>query len=343
MKKKGGVAMAIVIVDDTTFSLEVTKAFLNAAGYMDVFMVQSAKKLFRLIDGDPELGFVDIDLILMDIVMPDIDGIVACQQVKERPGMIDVPIIMLTASMEKDDLQLAFSAGAMDYIKKPLDKVELLARVRSALKLKHEIVRRKARESELLEATRQLQIANERLKDLSFSDGLTDLPNRRHFNQTIWEEFQRSEREKTPLSFIILDIDYFKLFNDAYGHLKGDDCLKLVASTLQETLNRPGDFIARYGGEEFAVILPNTNDSGAFNIAEIMRASVEEMKIAHISSSISEYVTVSVGVATRCPEQKSSLEELILVADKALYCSKQEGRNRVSVERLGCSDVLIAN
>lgn len=326
--------MAIVIVDDTNFSLEVIKAFLISAGYLDVITLKSARELYQLVDGYSDRGIVEIDLILMDIIMPDVDGIEACRNVKKREWLADVPVIMVTATTEKDNLQLAFSAGAMDFIKKPLERVELLARVRSALRLKHETARRKARETELLEVTRQLQAANERLQNLSFLDGLTGIANRRHFDQELLQESRRAKREKTSLSLIMLDIDYFKAFNDTYGHLKGDDCLKTAASTLKNTLKRPGDFPARYGGEEFAVVLPNTDDVGASIIAEELRAGIERAGIAHINSLCADYVTVSLGVVTRLPEQAETPDNLILAADRALYRSKHEGRNRVSVEQM---------
>jgi len=326
--------MAIVIVDDTTFSLEVIKAFLISAGYLDVITVKSAKELYLLVDGYSDRGIVEIDLILLDIVMPDVDGIEACRNVKKREWLADVPVIMVTGTTEKDNLQLAFSAGAMDFIKKPLDRVELLARVRSALRLKHETSRRKARETELLEVTLQLQAANERLQNLSLLDGLTGIANRRHFDQELLQENRRAKRENTPLSLIMLDIDYFKAFNDTYGHLKGDDCLKTVASEFIKTLKRPGDFPARYGGEEFAVVLPNTDDVGAAIIAEELRASIERAGILHINSLCADYVTVSLGVVTRFSDQAETPDDLISAADRALYRSKHEGRNRVSVERL---------
>ena len=326
--------MAIVIVDDTIFSLEVIKAFLIKAGYLDVITVKSAAELYLLVDGYTERGIVEVDLILMDIIMPDVDGIEACRNVKKREWLADVPVIMVTATTEKDNLQLAFSAGAMDFIKKPLDRVELLARVRSALRLKHETARRKARETELLEVTRQLKAANERLQNLSFLDGLTGIANRRHFDQELLQESRRAKREKTPLSLIMLDIDYFKAFNDTYGHLKGDDCLKTVAATLKNTLKRSGDFAARYGGEEFAVVLPNTDAVGAAIIAEELRASIERAGILHINSLCADYVTVSLGVVTRFSDQAETPDDLISAADRALYRSKHEGRNRVSVERL---------
>jgi len=326
--------MSIIVVDDTIFSLEIIKAFLMTAGYLDVITVKSAGELYQLVDGYSDRGIVEIDLILMDIIMPDVDGIEACRNVKKREWMADVPVIMVTATTEKDNLQLAFSAGAMDFIKKPLDRVELLARVHSALRLKHETARRKARETELLEVTRQLQAANERLQNLSFLDGLTGIANRRHFDQELLKESRRAKREKTPLSLIMLDIDYFKAFNDTYGHLKGDDCLKTVASILKRALKRPGDFPARYGGEEFAVVLPETDDVGAAIIAEELRASIERAGISHINSLCADYVTVSLGVVTRFPEQGETPNDLILASDRALYRSKHEGRNLVSVERL---------
>ena len=326
--------MAIVIVDDTVFSLEVIKAFLKSAGYLDVLTVKSARELYQLVDGYSDRGIVEIDLILMDIIMPEIDGIEACRNIKKREWLADVPVIMVTATTEKDNLQQAFSAGAMDFIKKPLERVELLSRVRSALRLKHETARRKAREIELLEVTRQLQAANESLQNLSLLDGLTGIANRRHFDQELLQESRRAIREGIPLSLIMLDIDYFKAFNDTYGHLKGDDCLKTVATTLRKTLKRPGDFPARYGGEEFAVVLPNTDDIGAAMVAEELRASIESAHISHFNSLCAEYVTVSLGVVTRFAEQTETPDDLILAADRALYRSKHEGRNRVSVEQL---------
>ncbi len=326
--------MAIVIVDDTTFSLEVIKAYLMKAGYTDVITTKSAKELYELVDGYSDRGMIEIDLILMDIVMPDVDGIEACRNVKKREWLADVPVIMVTATTEKDSLQMAFSAGAMDFIKKPLEKVELLARVRSALRLKHETARRKARETELLEVTRQLQAVNERLQGLSFLDGLTGIANRRHFDQELLQECRRAQREGTSLSLIMIDIDYFKAFNDTYGHLKGDDCLKTVAATLKKSLKRPGDFVARYGGEEFAVVLPNTDHEGAALVAEELRASIESVCISHLNSLCTDYVTVSLGAVTKFSGQAVTPADLILAADQALYRSKHEGRNRVSVERL---------
>ena len=179
-----------------------------------------------------------------------------------------------------------------------------------------------------------VMIRNEKLKNMSFLDGLTGIANRRYFDQELLQEIRRARRDHNPLSLIMIDIDYFKAFNDTYGHLEGDDCLKLVASTLKNTLRRPGDFLARYGGEEFVVILPNTDDAGSAIIAEKLRASIERLGIAHVSSLCADYITVSLGIVTRFSKQTETPDNLILAADRALYRSKNEGRNRISVEQL---------
>jgi len=166
---------------------------------------------------------------------------------------------------------------------------------------------------------------------MSYLDELTGISNRRGFDQELIKENRRAMRDNTPLSLIMLDVDYFKAFNDTYGHFKGDNCLRTIASALKKTLKRPGDFSARYGGEEFVVLLPNTNATGAAIVAENLRANVEKSAIVHNNSLCADYVTVSLGIVTRLSEQTETPDELIVAADRALYHSKHEGRNRVSV------------
>jgi len=180
-------------------------------------------------------------------------------------------------------------------------------------------------------AENTLKEANERLERLSASDGLTGVANRRCFDQTIKREWTRLQRTKDFLSLIMCDVDFFKLFNDTYGHQRGDDCLKSVAKALQETARRGGDCVARYGGEEFAVIMPVTGGKSAIYIAEKIRQTVEKMAIAHSKSSVSAYVTLSLGVVTVVPDNQGTPEALIKCADKALYLAKSSGRNRVVV------------
>jgi diguanylate cyclase (GGDEF)-like protein len=180
-------------------------------------------------------------------------------------------------------------------------------------------------------AENTLKEANERLERLSAIDGLTGVANRRCFDQTIKREWTRLQRTKDFLSVIMCDVDFFKLFNDTYGHQGGDDCLKSVARALKETARRGGDCVARFGGEEFAVIMPATGKKSAIYIAEKIRQTMEKMAIAHSKSSVAPCVTLSLGVATVVPDDQGTPELLIKRADKALYLAKSSGRNRVMV------------
>lgn len=324
--------MTILLVDDSPVIQMAINSILKSGGHENLITAKSAREAFHLLGlTTPGAPSGEINLILMDIVMPEMDGIEACRKIKEDIRFQDIPVIMVTARTNVEDLQMAFDAGAMDYIKKPFNQVEILARVRSAIKLKSEIDRRKAREVELMEVTVQLKEANQILQRLSSMDGLTGIANRRQFDEVLNNEFRRAARDGAPLSLIILDLDYFKAYNDTYGHQAGDNCLKQVALALNETIRRAGDLVARYGGEEFGVVLPNTDETGAAVIAELLRLKVETMQIAHVYSRVSDYVTVSLGVASSLPGPDTSPEKLIAAADQALYQAKQGGRNRIKV------------
>lgn len=321
--------MSILVVDDSPDALLLLESILKRAGYTEVSLAESPAEAFeRLGKDDPAGGGRGVDLILMDIMMPEMDGIEACRQIKATEHLQEIPIIMVTARTDPDDLQTAFATGAVDYITKPLNKVELLARVRSILRLKHEMDHRKAREKELLEVTQQLTAANEILHRISSLDGLTGIANRRHFEEFFHKEWPRAVRDATHLSLIMCDIDFFKPYNDGYGHLAGDDCLKIVAKTIKDILKRPADFAARYGGEEFVIVLPNTKTDGAVAIAEGIRLGIEALGIGHATSPINDCVTISLGVASTIPGRNSKPNDLIAAADKALYEAKHEGRNQ---------------
>ncbi len=329
--------MTILIVDDSESQRFLLTSILASAGYTDVMSVASAREALQLLqveapgqasrDGNPPAP--DVELILMDLTMPEMNGVEACRQINRPGDVLDIPVIMVTASTEMEDLQAAFEAGALDYITKPVNAIELQARVRSALRLKQEMERRKARERELLQTTEQLAKANARLERLSASDGLTGLANRRHFDVRLEREWKRALRVKHPLALILLDVDYFKPYNDTYGHQSGDDCLRQVARFLISAAHRSDDLAARYGGEEFALILPNTNLAGALHVAEQLRTDVEALRLPHHASSASEWVTLSLGVAAMVPTLGATSGELIALADQALYRAKQSGRNRV--------------
>jgi diguanylate cyclase (GGDEF)-like protein len=181
------------------------------------------------------------------------------------------------------------------------------------------------------ERTTELAVANEKLQQLASSDGLTNIANHRSFKDFLSQEWRRAMRQQTPISLLLMDIDYFKAYNDTYGHQSGDDCLKKIASALSKTANRPTDLVARYGGEEFAIVLSHTDIDGALTVAKAIRFKVEELKIPHAGSTANEYVTLSIGIATETPKMNSSPEEVVAAADKALYRAKESGRNQYCV------------
>lgn len=318
--------MAILIVDDSKLSREVIKRMLKETGYGEVIAVGSAEEALQTLNRQLP---GKIDLILLDVIMPKMSGIEACAEIKKNPKLKDIPVIMISASNDVESLRHAFVAGAMDFISKPINSVELEVRVQSAIKLKKEIEKRKAREEELLDVMQKLEKANQLLQQLSFIDGLTGVANRRHFEEMLVLKWQEAIREQKPLSLIMIDIDFFKKYNDTYGHLKGDDCLKKVANQVNKAL-RNSDLLARYGGEEFSILLPNAVLTQGLIIAENARKMVLNLGIPHEASDINQFVTVSVGVSSIYPTNELHPEKLVLTADKALYLSKDKGRNQVS-------------
>ncbi len=318
--------MKILIVDDSRMFRNLIQTLLNDSGYKNVEWVdcaEGAMKYFGM-NSDGESDPKGTDLVLMDVIMKEMDGIEACRRIKSDERLNDIPVVMVTSISEKKSLQKAFEAGAVDYITKPFDQVEVRVRVGSVLRLKREIDERKDRE-------RELAIANKELKRLSSLDGLTGIANRRYFDEHIEAEWRRAMRDSKPLSIMIIDIDFFKPYNDHYGHQGGDSCLKQVACAINDYARRGGDFAARYGGEEFVVTLAGTDRDKAASMAEKLREAVESLRIPHEKSKASSVVTVSIGVSTVNPNTEMLPSTLIELADKGLYRAKEKGRNQVQV------------
>ncbi|MGG6242792.1 diguanylate cyclase domain-containing protein [Nodosilinea sp. AN01ver1] len=471
----------IMAVDDVPTNLKILQKVLDTAGYRTTFAARGQQVLDRLNDIKP-------DLILLDLMMPEISGIEVCDRLQQNPATAHIPIIFLTASHEVEHLTQAFECGAVDYVTKPFNAVELLARIRTHLELSqlrkraqfqaqweaisrqivqdihasihlHDILNTTVKAiQQLLTARRvmvyrscdpqgckllalsgdslasdlcvqglgcpclehhppvvptltkqqicsieaaplppprgaescrtdvpqelclpihqqgrlwgslvvqndpcanpwaqpeietltlivqQLEIsiqhaelhqrlreANHELKRISNTDGLTQIANRRCFDRRLTREWRRLQREKRPLAVILCDIDYFKQFNDTYGHPEGDRCLLAVAQALQNCLKRPADLVARYGGEEFVVLLPNTELAGAIEVVEQMQRAIAALHIPHASHGSTNQVTLSFGLHVAIPEQAGDISRPLALADCALYAAKQAGRNQYRV------------
>lgn len=327
--------MNILIVDDSLVTRTFLADMLREAGYTNILQAGSMEELFTIFCGGTHPAPCPVDLVLLDIHLPGKDGIEGCRELKQIEQFRDVPVIMVSGLEQLENLEPAFEAGAMDYLTKPPNRLELKVRVSSALKLKAEMDRRKARERELLQVTEKLETVNRELQLLSSRDGLTGLANRHAGSEFVSREWLRGARERKEFSVIMVDIDCFKPYNDSHGHLQGDECLQSVAAALQRGLHRPADLLVRYGGEEFMALLPDTGIEGALIVAIAMKEEVDALQRPHGSSIVSPVVTVSIGIASVLPVENSPVELLIARADRALYRAKQEGRNRICVAEEG--------
>ncbi len=338
----------ILIIDDTLANLEILTKFLADAGY-EVRPARNGRLGLQLAQTSPP------DLILLDIVMPDMDGYAVCEALKADERTREIPIIFVSALSDAFDKVKGFGLGAVDYITKPFQYEEVLVRVKNHLMLcrqqqhiqdQNDALYEKNRslaeitsklEMELAERQRieeELEQANAKLRRLASLDGLTQIANRRRFNEVLNIEWKRQIREEKPLSLILCDIDYFKRYNDRYGHIAGDECLKQVAQTVAACARRPGDLGARYGGEEFAVILPNTDADGAMQVARNIQQDLRKLQIPHEASSVSRFVTLSIGVFCVIPNADTTPDFVVHAADLALYQVKEQGRNAVIFSNL---------
>lgn len=294
----------VLVVDDSTNNLRVVGTMLDAVGYTTAFATSGKQALERIAISRP-------DLILLDLMMPHMDGLQTCEKLQADPQYREIPILFLTASNNKEHLLQAFDLGAVDYITKPFNSLELLARVKTHLELKH---------------TRdELKKTLADLEKLATTDPLTGIPNRRHLLNRGEKELSRARQDDRPVSVLSIDIDRFKSINDNYGHAVGDEALKVMVDATLKALRKEDSF-GRFGGEEFLVFLPETNTKEAANIADRIRRTIAEASLPVEQKTLQ--MTVSIGVATYWCDGEA-IESVLKRADDALYEAKNKGRDRV--------------
>ena len=293
----------ILVVDDMTTTLLLLHDLLKDT--YEVKIAKSGTKALEILESPN-----DIDLILLDIEMPDINGYDVCKRIKNNETIKNIPIIFITGRTSQEDEEYGLNLGAIDYITKPFNNAIVKLRIKNYLNLK---------------------IKNDMLEKLSMYDGLTNIRNRRYFDETFEKTFSEIKRDKKSLAVLMIDIDFFKPYNDNYGHGQGDETLRKVAKALEKTIKRASDFVARYGGEEFVILLKDINKDGVEAVANNLLNAVRELKITHEFSKIENYVTVSIGASFYNSSSDITKLELLLKADETLYNVKNSGRNNFAI------------
>ncbi len=295
----------LLLVDDQPINIQVLHPIF-AADYQ-IFMATNGAQALAICRDNPP------DLVLLDVVMPGMDGFEVCTQLKADSSTCNIPVIFVTAHDDTTQETHGLDVGAVDFISKPVNPAVVRARVKTHLILKFQ---------------------SDIMRKLIYLDGLTSVFNRRYFDQQLAVEVARSVRNQLPLAVIMLDVDFFKLYNDHYGHQAGDDCLRQIAQTLKTGLKRPADLVARYGGEEFACILPETSFDDAMVLARSLEQRIRDKNITHEHSQTAAIVTISLGVAGMGVNTLAASVALLALADAQLYKAKKSGRARVCGELL---------
>ncbi len=290
----------ILIVDDIVANITLLSDLLKDE--YDIKVAKDGKKALQIAG-----GYDKPDLILLDVVMPQMDGYEVCKILKSNISTQDIPIIFVTGNDSDVDEEYGLNLGAVDYVKKPFNPSIVKIRVKNHITLK---------------------LKSDMLEELSMCDALTHIPNRRNFNERFEVKYKESLRDKMSFAIMMIDVDHFKLYNDNYGHGKGDTALAKVALTLQKNLKRPFDMVARYGGEEFVVVLKDIDKEGVEKVAASLLESVQELKIPHEYSAASNYISISIGVSFKDITEEKPKDQLLEESYNALYEAKTTGRNR---------------
>jgi diguanylate cyclase (GGDEF)-like protein len=288
----------LLIVDDQSPNIRVIAEALRPE--YDLFFATNGEKALEIV------GTNDIELVLLDVVMPNMDGFEVCRRLKADERTTRIPVIFVTAREEAHDEARGFDLGAVDYITKPIQPAIVRARVRTHLELKR---------------------AHDLLERLASIDGLTGIANRRRFDTALDQEWKRACRNALPLSLVMIDVDDFKKYNDTYGHAKGDNCLRAIARALLSVARRPSDLAARYGGEEFAIVLPETDGAAMQHVLVTLLDAIHGLAIEHSASSCAKTVTISAGAVTMVPAREAAASSIVEAADQLLYDVKRTGRN----------------
>lgn len=303
-----GVAPSILFVDDQAAIIHALSSLFDES-YQLYFATTGNDAIHKCMEVLP-------DLVVLDLHLPDLSGFEVCKRLKSIEKSKHIPVMFLTASRSEDDEVAGFVVGAVDFIYKPINSLIVKTRIDSHL---------------------TFSLQGELLRKMATIDGLTGVANRQRFDEQLDLEWAQSGRDGEPLSLLMIDVDFFKRYNDHYGHQSGDDCLKKVGAALKSVSRRPYDFVARYGGEEFVMMLPKTDVNGAQHVAGKILAAIRDLKIEHLASDVAPAVTVSVGVASLQASQQTSPFVLVSQADMALYQAKKAGRNQF------CHYLLLAN
>ncbi|MFQ5637118.1 MAG: diguanylate cyclase [bacterium] len=305
----------ILVVDDVPVNVHLLTTYLSSEGYNIISAKDGEEAIEQVQNSHP-------DLVLLDVMMPKLNGFEVCRIIKKDKKTSFIPVIMVTALNELEYKVKGMEAGADDFIAKPFNKLELLVRVRSLLRIKY-------LNDALNEKVIELQKAKDELRQLAITDGLTGLFNYRYFKEQLRQELNRARRHKLNVSVFMMDIDHFKQYNDNHGHPAGDTVLQTIGALLKENV-RKIDVAARYGGEEFSLVLIETNKDAANIVAEKIRKLIESHAFAFEDSQPNGKITISTGVST-FPTDGDDFEQLVDVADRRLYKAKQAGRNTICI------------